>query len=1021
MTEPDASSPSHRARLEAIVAAYIDSLATDRPLDRRELLARHPELAAELERFFEDYDRLACLKGADRNRTTRGSIRLDPGTRLGDYEICEEIGRGGMGVVFRARQPSLDRVVALKLILAGRLAGDEDVRRFRREAEAAARLEHRNIVPIYEVGEHDGLQYFSMRLIEGGSLAQCRSRYTHDARSAAALLETLSRAVHFAHERGVLHRDLKPANVLIDRGGEPYVTDFGLAKRLSGDASLTRSGAIFGTPSYVAPEQLEGGARQVTVATDVYSLGAILYELLAERPPFEGDTSLEILDQVRTRDAVPPTRLRPAVPVDLETVCLRCLEKDPRRRYQSAAELADDLRRFQEGRPVAARPVTAAGRAWRLCRRNPVVSSLAAGILVSIVALTIVLLVANVRLREAFIRTEDALWTSKLEQARARRMTGEVGHRLESLRVLGEAATIRFDPRLREEAIASLGLVDVEPLRTVDLFPEGVQDRHWTFDRIPVDIDGSLRRYARGKADGAVEVGWLDSEDRLTLPGRGYPVRRVRFSPDGRFLVLRHGDSRLRVWELERPEAPTIEVPGVGPTEPWDFRPDGLEMALGLADGSVSVYNLSSGEVTESLRFDPERKKIRHVRYRPDGEALAVLTTDGRALQLWDLVTGTRRHVRFLTTPSSDLDWRHGGVYLAASDGGIVFFFDTRSGSFRRLFRHTGDVTRFGFDPGGSLLVSDSWDNTMRVWDVASGDQILRIDNQRFLRFSADGRSLASIRVGGEVTIWRFHRSSFSFSLGSYFAFLTAARMGTTPDGAILAVSFNWGELVLLDPATGHTLGELWTGRRTTPLFLPRGDGLITWGGRGLHRWPIQARESGEGATQIGPPISLGVGPSSDWGHAALSADGNTVAFVLDRDRVRVFDVRSPGDQQELEAPGGVVTVALSPDARLVAAGGHEAGTVRIWSHPEGEVVRDLPPNQNIWIDFTPDGHHLITGSASEFAYWDVDSWDVTRRIPKEVFGHSVAAVSRRSLLLPNPLVPIPGPSFQLQFFLETG
>jgi serine/threonine protein kinase len=270
------------------------------------------------------------------------------------YEVLEELGRGGMGVVYKARQVSLNRVVALKLIHAGAAAIPEELTRFRREAEATARLSHPNIVGVYEVGEHRGCPYLALELVEGGSLAEKLVQSPLPALRAAQLVQTLALAVQHAHERGVLHRDLKPANVLLAPDGAPKIADFGLARRLDVGSNETRTGSILGTPSYMAPEQADGRVHDLGPATDVYALGAILYELLTCRPPFKTASVLETLEQVRTHEPVRPAILQPGVPRDLETICLKCLEKDPRSRYASAAALAEDLRRFLDGEPITA-------------------------------------------------------------------------------------------------------------------------------------------------------------------------------------------------------------------------------------------------------------------------------------------------------------------------------------------------------------------------------------------------------------------------------------------------------------------------------------------------------------------------------------------------------------------------------------------------------------------------------------------------------------------------------------------
>jgi hypothetical protein len=301
------------------------------------------------------------------------------GVAVPGYEVLGELGRGGMGVVYKARQVRLGRLVALKMVLAGGHAGPDELARFRTEAEAVARLNHPGIVQIYEVGEHQGLPYFSLEFCPGGSLAQKLGGTPLPARQAAELVEALARAVEAAHRAGVVHRDLKPANVLLTAEGKAKVTDFGLAKKL-GEAGQTASGAVMGTPSYMAPEQAGGKTKEIGPAADVYALGAILYEALTGRPPFKAATAMDTILQVLERQVMPVRQLQPGVPRDLETVCLKCLQKEPAKRYASAAALAEDLRRFQAHEPIKARPVGAVERGWRWCRRNPVVASLAAAV-----------------------------------------------------------------------------------------------------------------------------------------------------------------------------------------------------------------------------------------------------------------------------------------------------------------------------------------------------------------------------------------------------------------------------------------------------------------------------------------------------------------------------------------------------------------------------------------------------------------------------------------------------------------
>ncbi len=314
-------------------------------------------------------DTIAMESSASASRSSRSS--LEDVLRFGDYELLEEIARGGMGAVYKARQVKLNRLVALKVVLSGRFASEAERARFRIEAEAAARLDHPNIVPIYDVRELAGQNYLCMKLIEGGSLSRRMTFYRQDPHAAARMLATVARAVHYAHQCGFLHRDLKPANILIDTEGRPYVTDFGLAKRVEVESHLTQTGTILGTPSYMAPEQAAGQGRAVEETADVYSLGAILYEILTGRPPFKAGTTMETVMQVLEREPVPPRQIQSGVPRPLEQICLRCLDKSPEARYPTAEALAEDLERFVRHEGVQARHTGPVIRLRRWARREP--------------------------------------------------------------------------------------------------------------------------------------------------------------------------------------------------------------------------------------------------------------------------------------------------------------------------------------------------------------------------------------------------------------------------------------------------------------------------------------------------------------------------------------------------------------------------------------------------------------------------------------------------------------------------
>jgi serine/threonine-protein kinase len=340
--------------LGAVISDYLQARHAGQSPDRDAFRQAHPDLAADLDQFFAAHDEVERLAVPLRDvaRTARlirpsaGSIAVQSGALIAplafaDYDLLEVLGAGGMGIVYRAHDRALKRDVALKQIITGPFASEAEVSRLRNEAEASAQLEHPNVVPVQRVGEHDGRHYLTMRLMEGGSLAAHLADYHGDTRAAARLICAVAHAVHFAHQRGVLHRDLKPSNILLDRGGSPHVGDFGLARQIGEESTLTGSKDVLGTPAYMAPEQAAGRIREITIATDVYGLGAILYALLTGRAPFCGDSVFETLKNVETNAPESPSRLNPWVDRDIETVCMKCLEKDPGQRYGSALALAE--------------------------------------------------------------------------------------------------------------------------------------------------------------------------------------------------------------------------------------------------------------------------------------------------------------------------------------------------------------------------------------------------------------------------------------------------------------------------------------------------------------------------------------------------------------------------------------------------------------------------------------------------------------------------------------------------------
>jgi serine/threonine-protein kinase len=409
----------------------------------------------------------------------RPQVTATPETVAG-YEVLRELGRGAMGVVYQARQPGLKRLVALKMILAGSHASAHELARFRSEAEASARLQHPNIVQIYEVGDDAGRPFFSLEFVDGTSLDKKIGGMPQPPREAARMVQVLAQAMDHAHRHGIVHRDLKPANVLLTHDGVLKIGDFGLAKRLEGDAGQTRTGAVLGTPSYMAPEQAEGRARDVGPSADIYALGAILYELLTGRPPFRSTSVLDTLEQVRTREPVAPIQLQPGVPRDLETICLKCLQKEPAQRYRTARGLADDLRRFLGGEPILARPVGRAERMWRWGRRNPLVAGLLAAVVVSLLAGTAVASWLAMRAQEKADEAQEQAQIARQNEDEARASKGKAEQAAEQARKSQEAAE-----KARDQARASYQRTVEQMVQLTDRLQARLQSRSLTVRATP--------------------------------------------------------------------------------------------------------------------------------------------------------------------------------------------------------------------------------------------------------------------------------------------------------------------------------------------------------------------------------------------------------------------------------------------------------------------------------------------------------------------------------------------------------
>lgn len=973
--------------------------------DALEALGRQdPELKARVERLLlaheaaEVTDALAPLAdlkgGAQFEGGTSWGEAGGPGDRgdsmlielpmtVGNYELLSEIASGGSGIVYRARQTTLGREVAVKLLRSGTLATVTEVRRFRSEAETAARLDHPNIVPIYEVGAHEGRHYIGMKLIEGHSLDACIEGFRNRHRAAAALLVVIARAVHHGHQRGVLHRDLKPSNILLDDRGTPFVTDFGTAKLLDDSSRRTHTQFICGTPAYMAPEQTRVQA-EVTVATDVYALGCILHELLTGTPPFEGQGLVDLLRRIQDEAPKNVRATDPGIHRDLGTICLHCLDKEPGRRYESALALALDLERWLALEPIHARPVTLMERFGLAWRRKPLVAGLVSMVGVLLVVLGVGAAVSSVVLQKHLDRAleaeelaESQLRTALVAQARALRRSDVPGRRAQAMALLTEAAALGPGEDLRREAPAALALTDLDVLVERDFGTS--TDNHYR-------TDATSGRYLHWSDDGRAELRSL-ADDTLVLeiphPGtqeRTERVGSIGFGPHGRYLAIVYGfpgqlrRTRMQVWDIEQ-AAMVHEDPGDISTPPV-FARTSAELVFGTASGTVRVIDLAKGTPEQEYRVS--ESALWRVAVTPRADRIAFGVSGSRHVAWFDVVTGAQRVVSDARDDSLfSIAWSSDGGRIAAACGDFkVRVWDAERGSLEGVFEgHRAEVITVEFDPTGDLIATTSWDESTRIWDSRTRESLVIAPHALASNFSTDGTRLGFVR-GGAVGVWRVEHSGVLRTLHGHEG-KAPRRTSFSREGRWLATAEK-GRVLIREHSSGETLDELRMATAERPIFDPIRDRVYMNTSNGIQVVPYN-----EDGFEQARAVTWGQGRVRDL---AVSPGGAHLAVLFSAGMLRlvIMNTSDGSEHQEIAVPSGSTSISMDPDSRWVSTGNWRGSGARVWNVETGELEAEFHVDEeSVSTLFDPKGRWLVTGGTLDYVFWEVGTWREVRRVPR--------------------------------------